>query len=237
MEQLNGYYFRNLLKKTRRRFALSASEQALYQELIDICNEENWCTSFQVSNGELLNNLQCTEVSLRTWRASLVNAGLIKYNSGKSKRAFGLYTLVLKINTNTVPNPIPNSAPNPIPNPYDYNKLNQTKLFVVAGSEEKDFNYLKDLFEQDVGLKMKWKQNGFAAEKFSDGIEQWMIQNNGTKYEDFTAVRRHFLFWIPNYDLKKQKNGISKTPNKPNAGKSAGAYEAIDDLKSSLGLY
>ena len=213
MEQLSGYYFRNLLKKTRRRFALSASEQALYQELIDICNDENWCTSFQVSNGELLNNLQCTEVSLRTWRSSLINAGLIKYNSGKSKRAFGLYTLVLKINTNTVPNPIPNSAPNPIPNPYDYNKLNQTKLFVVAGSEEKDFNYLKDLFEQDVGLKMKWQQNGFAAEKFSDGLEQWMIQNNGSKYENFTGLRKHFLFWLPNYDLKKEKNG-NKNGNK-----------------------
>lgn len=132
MAELNGYFFRNLLKKTRRRFALCAGEQALYTELIDICNEENWCTSFQVSNGELTTALNCNEKTLHTWRQSLVNAGLIKYSSGKSKRAFGNYViateLVVNFTTNSTTNHSTDKGVNPSTNPSDYNKLNKTKL-------------------------------------------------------------------------------------------------------------
>lgn len=55
--EFNGYFFRGLLKKARRRFSLVAGEQALYQELIDICNDEDWNLTIQVSNKELINIL------------------------------------------------------------------------------------------------------------------------------------------------------------------------------------
>lgn len=125
--EMNGYSFRNLLKITRRRFALSAGEQALYTELVDICNMENWSTSFQVSNGELTTALMCTEKTLAQWRQSLVNAGLINYSSGKSKRKFGTYTMV--VNFTTIPTTHSTTYPTTYPttNPSDYIKLNKTK--------------------------------------------------------------------------------------------------------------
>ena len=129
--ELSGYLFRNILKKTRRRFSLNAGEQALYQELVDICNEENWSQSFQVSNGELTTALNCNEKTLAGWRQSLINAGLIIYNSGKSKRSFGSYSLVVettvKITTNPTTNPTTNLTTNPTTNPSDYIQLKETK--------------------------------------------------------------------------------------------------------------
>lgn len=134
--ELNGYFFRGLLRKTRRRFALSAGEQALYQELIDICNEESWQTSFQVSNAELTGALMCNEKTLGTWRQALVNSGLIKYTSGKSKRAYGFYEMVVefenrtivKITTNASTNTTTNTSTNKGSNPSDYNKLKEIEL-------------------------------------------------------------------------------------------------------------
>jgi len=208
--ELSGYYFRGLLKKTRRRFALTASEQALYQELVDICNEESWNTSFQVSNGELLNNLQCTETSLRTWRQSLVNAGLIKYASGKSKRSFGVYTLVLKINANPLPKAVPNPLPKALPNSEDYNKLKETKsLYIVIANENRPIENLSNLFEMDAGLKMIYAQKGLPAGEFLKCVETWVAQNHAKEYPNFTDARKHFLFWMPNFGYKKdyqQKN-------------------------------
>lgn len=104
MEKINGYFFRGLLKKTRRRFSLIAGEQALYQELIDVCNEEGWKTTFQVSNGELSSALNCSEKTLGEWRKNLVAAGLIKFSSGQSKRSFGIYTMVVELVVNITTN-------------------------------------------------------------------------------------------------------------------------------------
>jgi hypothetical protein len=119
------------LKKTRRRFALQASEQALYQELVDICNDENWRTSFQVSNGELTTALNCNEKSLIKWRQSLVNAGLIKYSSGQSKRSFGLYSLVVQTTVKNTANEGANKGTNQTANKgtngSDYYKLKETE--------------------------------------------------------------------------------------------------------------
>lgn len=85
-------------------------------------------------------------------------------------------------------------------------KSKEEELFVVVEGEVKNFYYLKELFEQDVGLKMKWAQYGFSAEKFSDGIQQWMTINHGNGYDDFSEARKHFLFWLPNYDIKNKNN-------------------------------
>ncbi|MCL1689620.1 helix-turn-helix domain-containing protein [Elizabethkingia anophelis] len=124
--ELNGYTFRNILKRTRRRFALSAGEQALYMELVDICNEEGWRPSFQVSNGELMTALNCTEKTICQWRQSLINAGLLKYSSGKSKRAYGIYDITVNITANNTTNATTNKGVNITTNRSDYNKLNKT---------------------------------------------------------------------------------------------------------------
>ena len=138
--ELNGYTFRNILKRTRRRFALSAGEQALYMELVDICNEEGWRPSFQVSNGELMTALNCTEKTICQWRQSLINAGLLKYSSGKSKRAYGIYDITVNITANNTTNTTTNKGVNITANRSDYNKLNKTSSsFKKEAKGESDY--------------------------------------------------------------------------------------------------
>lgn len=89
---MDRYTLDNKLKRTRRRFKLTATEQALYHELVMVCNEEGWPETFSCSNGELCASLGITEKTLCAAKESLINAGLIYYQSGKSKRQFSLYS-------------------------------------------------------------------------------------------------------------------------------------------------
>lgn len=89
---MDRYTLDNKLKRTRRRFKLTATEQALYHELVMVCNEEGWPETFSCSNGELCTSLGITEKTLCAAKESLINAGLIYYQSGKSKRQFSLYS-------------------------------------------------------------------------------------------------------------------------------------------------
>lgn len=147
--ELNGYTFRNILKRTRRRFALSAGEQALYMELVDICNEEGWRPSFQVSNGELMTALNCTEKTICQWRQSLINAGLLKYSSGKSKRAYGIYDITVNITANNTTNATTNKGVNITTNRSDYNKLNKTSSSFKkeAKGESDDLEFIEEEIE------------------------------------------------------------------------------------------
>ena len=55
---------------------------------------------------------------------------------------------------------------------------------------------------------MNWAQKGYPAEKFPDGVEQWMIQNNGSTYFYFERARKHFLFWVVPRLLFNKMNSI-----------------------------
>jgi predicted transcriptional regulator len=96
---MNGYELVNRLRKARRRHPLTATEQALYHELVAICNDVDWDDVFTCSNDELCSSLNVSENTLNTSRNSLINVGLIFYKSGKSKRKFGQYSFVKKLTT------------------------------------------------------------------------------------------------------------------------------------------
>lgn len=97
--ELTGYNLVKKLKRTRRSINLTSTEQALYHELVSICNEDEWSETFQCSNDELARALLISENTLIASRASLINAGLLFYKSGKSKRKFGEYSFVKKLTT------------------------------------------------------------------------------------------------------------------------------------------
>lgn len=89
---MDGYSLVAKMKKHRRRFRLTATEQALYHELVGICNEDGWEVIFSASNEELYLALSISEKTLDKARQNLINAGLIYYKSGKSRRVVGLYS-------------------------------------------------------------------------------------------------------------------------------------------------
>ena len=98
-KELTGYALVSKLKRTRRRINLTATEQALYHELVDICNESEWSEIFECSNDELIRALRISENTLVAARLSLINAKLIFYKSGKSKRKYGEYSFITPLTT------------------------------------------------------------------------------------------------------------------------------------------
>lgn len=89
---MDGYSLTEKMRKARRRNRLTATEQALFYELVAVCNSEGWEDVFSCSNIELCFSLNIDEKTLIRARLSLINAGLIYYKSGKSKRSVGSYS-------------------------------------------------------------------------------------------------------------------------------------------------
>lgn len=144
--KLDGYSLSEKMRKTRRRYPLSSTEQALYHELVAICNEDGWEDMFPCSNDELCGALRITENTLDKARLILIQAGLIAYKSGKSKRQFGQYSffqltttsknevkadtnVATNIGVNVATNKGTNIGVNVATNVEDYNKTkSKTKL-------------------------------------------------------------------------------------------------------------
>lgn len=99
--KLDGYTLLDKMRKTRKRNPLTATEQALYTELVAICNEDEWAVVFPCSNYDLCSPLQISENTLEKARLTLIQVGLIHYKSGKSRRQHGQYSFVKKITTST----------------------------------------------------------------------------------------------------------------------------------------
>ena len=115
---MNGYDLTSRMRRLRRRCPLTASEQALYYELVAICNEEGWEEVFPCSNEELCLALSITENTLHSARQTLVEQGLIYYQSGRSKRKVGRYSFIQAFTTTSIEadvegEDITNSAVNP----------------------------------------------------------------------------------------------------------------------------
>ena len=96
---IDGYTLTEKMRKARRRFRFTATEQALFYELVAICNGEDWRDVFDCSNIELCFALNVNEKTLIKARESLINAGLIYYKSGKNKRIISSYSFVKEFKT------------------------------------------------------------------------------------------------------------------------------------------
>ena len=65
---------------------LTAIDQALYYELISICNEKGWKEVFEVRSSVLCTSLNIWDKTLRKSRKILADAGLISFESCRDKR-------------------------------------------------------------------------------------------------------------------------------------------------------
>jgi len=131
---MDGYTLTEKMRKARRRFRFTATEQALFYELVAVCNDEDWRDVFECSNVELCTSLNINEKTLVKARESLINAGIIYYKSGKSKRMVGVYSFVKSIETtvkitvdNTVNQPTNNTTNQPTNDTDLYKGKTETK--------------------------------------------------------------------------------------------------------------
>ena len=97
--KINGYTLTEKMRKTRKKHPLTSTEQALFHELVAICNDDDWTDVFPCSNYDLCSPLQISENTLISARLKLIQVGLIFYKSGKSKRTHSEYSFTKKLTT------------------------------------------------------------------------------------------------------------------------------------------
>lgn len=171
---IDGYTLTEKMRKARRRFRFTATEQALFYELVAICNGEDWRDVFDCSNIELCFALNVNERTLVKARESLINAGLIYYKSGKSRRVVSSYSFVREFKTTvitTVNNTVDNTPNGPTDkrgdkttnsttNSTDYNKLKQKpNRNILSKVSHGDFDFISDEFLEAFSLWLEYKKD------------------------------------------------------------------------------
>ena len=94
---MNSYQLISKLRKVRDDTYLTTAAQALYHELVAICNDMKWKDVFFVRSNILCGNLDMSDKTLRKSRECLSNAGLIHFRSSKDKRIGCYYSFMKSI--------------------------------------------------------------------------------------------------------------------------------------------
>lgn len=175
---MDGYTLTEKMRAARRRFRLTATEQALFYELVAICNSEGWEIVFRCSNLELCLSLGGVDVkTLIRARTSLINARLIYYKSGKSKKDVGTYSFDENLISGNIPPNYPmdtppntpvNVPPNPPPNPpMKTPNLYKTKTEIKTKEEKlkKEYSFVDNAFEKSFIDWLEYKRERKEAYK------------------------------------------------------------------------
>ena len=94
---MNSSQLISKLRKVRDDTYLTTAAQALYHELVAICNDMKWKDVFFVRSNILCGNLDMSDNTLRKSRECLSNAGLIHFRSSKDKRIGCYYSFMKSI--------------------------------------------------------------------------------------------------------------------------------------------
>ena len=232
---MDGYTLTDKMRKARRSFRFTATEQALFYELVAICNGEDWRDIFDCSNVELCYALNINEKTLVKARETLINAGLLYYKSGKSKRMISSYSFekpfkttaktTVKITVDKGTNQTANKGGDKGTNSTDYNKLktkpNSSPSHVRVGelfpaesfldkSLEDCYAELKSYQSWAETVTMNIRSSGnqdFTLEVFYRYLEQFFMeqQNKGETSKSPKDAISHFASWLK-IELKKMKD-------------------------------
>ena len=83
---MNSYQLISKLRKVRDDTYLTTAAQALFHELVAICNDMKWKDVFKKKNSDLCSILNMSEKTLIKSRSDLSDAGLLYFQSTKDKR-------------------------------------------------------------------------------------------------------------------------------------------------------
>jgi len=225
---MDGYTLAAQLRRTRRRYRLSAASQALYYELVAIANEEGWPDTFKCSNGELCHVLSISENTLIAARHELTMNNLVDYKSGKGRRAFNTYSFLLNksIKDCGISRDINQAFTEALPD--DYNKLKEKpkpKQTVVVADCATAFDFF---------MSTKNKRLLVEQHKLTDEQLEWYFlvfydskvdlgDLNGKTLEDIT---KNFYYWMPKHLAaqqyqQKEKSCAKKESASPTRGVAA----------------
>lgn len=106
---MNSYQLISKLRKVRGDTYLSTASQALYHELVAICNDMKWKEVFFIRSSLLCANLDISDNTLRKSRESLAGAQLIYYKTSKDRRIGCYYSFVKSIDDDVISSSISSS--------------------------------------------------------------------------------------------------------------------------------
>lgn len=239
---IDGYTLTEKMRKARRRFRFTATEQALFYGLVAICNGEDWRDVFDCSNIELCFALNVNERTLVKARESLINAGLIYYRSGKSRRVVSSYSFVKEFKTTvmtTVNNTVDNTpdkptdkrgdkATNSTTNSTDYNKLKQKpNENILSKVSHGDFDFISNEFLETFTLWLEYKKDrreNYKSEKSLKACYNKLVKlSKGNPAVASQIVDESIANnWAGFFELKNNKNeyGNKKQTDSTDSGDS-----------------
>ena len=136
---MNSYQLISKLRKVRDDTYLTTAAQALYHELVAICNDMKWKDVFFVRSNILCGNLDMSDNTLRKSRECLSNAGLIHFRSSKDKRIGCYYSFMKSISDDLLSSAI-SSATSSAKNEDDKNTSSAISSATSSAKNEDDKN-------------------------------------------------------------------------------------------------
>ena len=176
---MNSYQLISKLRKVRDDTYLTTAAQALYHELVAICNEMKWKDVFFVRSNVLCGNLDMSDNTLRKSRSSLAASGLVFYETSKDKRIGCYYSFVKKL-SNDIVSPAESSA-------ISYSKNEDD---IENHIKDEDIDSDEGRFINDMPASLSESSSTSSAESSSEFTDD----KNGTsaissaKNEDDTAI-------------------------------------------------
>ncbi len=238
---IDGYTLTEKMRKARRRFRFTATEQALFYELVAICNGEDWRDVFDCSNIELCFALNVNEKTLIKARESLINAGLIYYKSGKNKRIISSYSFVkefkttvtttVKFTVNQTANETANSTGdstgvkgvNDTGDSTDYNKLKQKpNINILSKVSHGDFDFISNEFLETFTLWLEYKKDrreNYKSEKSLKACYNKLVKlSKGNPMIASQIIDEAIANnWAGFFELKKNRNEHETSEGKNDA--------------------
>jgi hypothetical protein len=224
---MDGYTLAAQLRRTRRRYRLSAASQALYYELVAIANEEGWPDTFKCSNGELCSALSMTDKTIIAARLELIQSELISYKSNKNKRAFAEYSF-LSTGKFPVITPVKSPVITPV-NPPDYNKLKEKpkpKQTGVAADCATAFEFFKSTKNKRL-LMEKHKTTEEELEWYFLVFYDSKVDLGDLDGKTLEEMARNFYYWLPKHIAAQQFNKEKSCAKKESAAPVRGVEAAL----------
>ena len=158
---IDGYTLTEKMRKARRRFRFTATEQALFYELVAICNGEDWRDVFDCSNIELCFALNVNEKTLIKARESLINAGFVKeFKTTVTTTVNFAANQTANKGANQTANDTVDKTANDTGDSTDYNKLKQKpNRNILSKVSHGDFDFISDEFLEAFSLWLEYKKD------------------------------------------------------------------------------
>lgn len=250
---MDGYTLTENMRRLRRRFRFTAVEQSLFYELVAVCNGEDWRDVFDSSNAELCNVLGITEKTLIKARETLINAGLIYYKSGKSKRSIGLYSFVKEFKTtgiipvDSIADGIVDSTVDGIANPPDFNigktktetktrKESKTKVLPKTGAAEAATSERAKLFYASL-VPFVEKYPKEMLRDFYNYWSEWNVAKTKMRFElqKTWELPKRLVTWANRTPVKTNNDGTCKREDSSKARELATDAEFEEYARQAFG--